>query len=145
MPGVKLAAPMNMKLASCGLLACAMALQSAPWATSVRAGSITPADAPRAIAKEACAWGYPTLVEPIVLTVPPIEETRTWSLQLIDRCTHHFDDLGTRTTGSVEPLSAFLVQAMPQPAPAIEILDETAPAMHLNSRNMPPTQAVQQQ
>jgi hypothetical protein len=38
--------------------------------------------------------------EPIVFTVPPIEEGRYWSLQLIDLFTHNFDYLGSRTTGN---------------------------------------------
>lgn len=38
--------------------------------------------------------------EPIVVTVPPIEKERYWSLQLIDLYTHNFDYLGSRATGN---------------------------------------------
>lgn len=38
--------------------------------------------------------------EPIVLTVPKIEEGRYFSIQLIDAYTHNFDYIGSRTTGN---------------------------------------------
>lgn len=38
--------------------------------------------------------------EPIVLTVPPIEEKRYFSIQLIDAYTFNFDYIGSRTTGN---------------------------------------------
>ena len=38
--------------------------------------------------------------EPIVFTVPRIEQGRYWSLQLIDLYTHNFDYLGSRATGN---------------------------------------------
>jgi hypothetical protein len=38
--------------------------------------------------------------EPIVLTVPEIEEDRYFSIQLIDLYTHNFDYIGSRTTGN---------------------------------------------
>jgi hypothetical protein len=38
--------------------------------------------------------------EPFVLTVPPIEENRYFSIQLIDLYTHNFDYIGSRTTGN---------------------------------------------
>lgn len=38
--------------------------------------------------------------EPMVLTVPPIEEGRYFSIQLIDLYTHNFDYIGSRTTGN---------------------------------------------
>lgn len=38
--------------------------------------------------------------EPIVLTVPPMEKERYFSLQLIDLYTHIFDYIGSRTTGN---------------------------------------------
>jgi hypothetical protein len=38
--------------------------------------------------------------EPIVLTVPPIERGRYFSLQFIDWYTHNFDYAGSRTTGN---------------------------------------------
>ncbi|BCS32561.1 hypothetical protein TBR22_A17750 [Luteitalea sp. TBR-22] len=47
------------------------------------------------------SWvGLDLRTEPIVVTVPPIEEGRYWSLQLIDLYTHNFDYLGSRTTGN---------------------------------------------
>ena len=38
--------------------------------------------------------------EPIVLTVPKMEENRYFSIQLIDMYTHNFDFIGTRTVGN---------------------------------------------
>lgn len=38
--------------------------------------------------------------EPLVLTLPPIEDSRYYSVQLIDLYTHNFAYLGTRTTGN---------------------------------------------
>jgi hypothetical protein len=38
--------------------------------------------------------------EPMVLTVPQIEENRYFSMQLIDLYTHNFEYLGSRTTGN---------------------------------------------
>jgi hypothetical protein len=38
--------------------------------------------------------------EPIVLTVPPIEKKRYFSIQLVDLYTHNFDYIGSRTTGN---------------------------------------------
>lgn len=38
--------------------------------------------------------------EPIVFTVPPIEQKRYWSIQLIDLYTHNFAYLGSRSTGN---------------------------------------------
>jgi hypothetical protein len=38
--------------------------------------------------------------EPLVLTVPPIERDRYFSVQLIDYYTQNFDYIGTRTTGN---------------------------------------------
>jgi hypothetical protein len=38
--------------------------------------------------------------EPIVLTVLPMEKERYFSIQLIDLYTHHFDYIGSRTTGN---------------------------------------------
>ena len=47
------------------------------------------------------SWiGLDLRAEPIVFTVPPIEQSRYWSLQLIDLYTHNFDYLGSRTTGN---------------------------------------------
>lgn len=38
--------------------------------------------------------------EPMVLTVPEMEEGRYFSVQLIDMYTHNFDFIGTRTVGN---------------------------------------------
>jgi hypothetical protein len=38
--------------------------------------------------------------EPLVLTIPPIEKNRYFSVQLIDAYTHNYDYIGTRTTGT---------------------------------------------
>ncbi len=38
--------------------------------------------------------------EPLVLTVPTLEEGRYFSIQLIDAYTHNFDYIGSRTTGN---------------------------------------------
>lgn len=47
------------------------------------------------------SWiGLDLRAEPIVVTVPPIEPMRYWSLQLIDLYTHNFDYLGSRATGN---------------------------------------------
>ncbi len=47
------------------------------------------------------SWvGLDLRAEPIVVTVPMIEKSRYWSLQLIDLYTHNFNYLGTRTTGN---------------------------------------------
>ena len=44
--------------------------------------------------------GLDLRTEPMVLTVPPIEEERYFSIQLIDLYTHNFDYIGSRTTGN---------------------------------------------
>lgn len=47
------------------------------------------------------SWlGLDLRTEPIVLTVPEIEEDRYFSIQLIDLYTHNFDYMGSRTTGN---------------------------------------------
>ncbi|HMP74458.1 MAG TPA: DUF1254 domain-containing protein [Kiritimatiellia bacterium] len=47
------------------------------------------------------SWiGFDFRAEPIVFTVPPIENGRYWSLQLIDLYTHNFDYLGSRASGN---------------------------------------------
>jgi hypothetical protein len=38
--------------------------------------------------------------EPVVVTIPPIEKGRYFSVQMIDLFTHNFDYFGTRTTGN---------------------------------------------
>ena len=44
--------------------------------------------------------GMDLRAEPIVLTVPPIEKGRYFSIQLIDSYTFNFDYIGSRTTGN---------------------------------------------
>jgi len=44
--------------------------------------------------------GLDLRAEPIVLTIPPIEKERYYSVQLVDAYTHNFDYIGTRTTGN---------------------------------------------
>src|SRR5450631_2308669 len=47
------------------------------------------------------SWmGLDLRAEPIVLTLPPIEKDRYFSVQLTDAYTFNFDYLGTRTTGN---------------------------------------------
>ena len=38
--------------------------------------------------------------EPLVLTVPPVEQDRYYSLQFVDGYTYNFDYVGSRTTGN---------------------------------------------
>src|SRR5207237_8440774 len=44
--------------------------------------------------------GMDLRTEPMVLTVPPIEKQRYFSIQLIDAYTFNFDYIGSRTTGN---------------------------------------------
>ena len=44
--------------------------------------------------------GLDLRTEPIVLTVPPIEKERYFSIQLVDAYTFNFDYIGSRTTGN---------------------------------------------
>jgi len=44
--------------------------------------------------------GLDLRAEPMVLTVPPIDADRYFSIQLIDAYTHNFDYIGSRTTGN---------------------------------------------
>ncbi len=44
--------------------------------------------------------GLDLRAEPIVLTIPPIEKDRDFSVQLIDMYTFNFDYIGSRTTGN---------------------------------------------
>jgi hypothetical protein len=44
--------------------------------------------------------GMDLRAEPLVLTLPPIEKDRYYSVQLVDLFTFNFDYLGTRTTGN---------------------------------------------
>ena len=47
-----------------------------------------------------CVVGADLRAEPLVLTVPPIDSERYYSIQLIDAYTHNFEYVGTRTTGN---------------------------------------------
>ncbi len=44
--------------------------------------------------------GMDLRAEPMVLTVPPVEKERYFSIQLIDAYTHNFDYIGSRATGN---------------------------------------------
>lgn len=44
--------------------------------------------------------GLDLRAEPLVLTVPPMEKERYFSIQLVDLYTHNFDYIGSRTTGN---------------------------------------------
>jgi hypothetical protein len=44
--------------------------------------------------------GFDLRAEPLVLTIPPMEPDRYFSVQLVDAYTHNFDYIGTRTTGN---------------------------------------------
>lgn len=44
--------------------------------------------------------GLDLRAEPVVLTVPPVEKGRYFSVQLIDAYTHNFDYIGSRATGN---------------------------------------------
>ena len=46
------------------------------------------------------AVGADLRTEPLVLTVPPIEQDRYYSLQFVDLYTYNFDYVGSRTTGN---------------------------------------------
>ncbi len=126
---------------------------------------------------------YDLRTEPYVISVPPIEANRYFSIQLIDAYTHNFAYIGSRTTGnnggryllagpgwqgekpdgidevirsetdlcmtlyrtqlfnpsdienvkaiqarySVEPLSSFLGQPAPEPAPAVDFIQPLTP------------------
>jgi hypothetical protein len=63
----------------------------------------TPADTtvqtPNADTPYSMAW-LDLRVEPVVITVPPVEEGRYYSVQLVDQYTFNFDYIGTRTTGN---------------------------------------------
>jgi hypothetical protein len=76
----------------------------APWNTLVNIPRVyTPAD--KAIQTPNSDTPYSMLgadlrAEPIVLTVPPIQKDRYFSIQLIDWYTHNFDYIGSRATGN---------------------------------------------
>src|SRR5689334_5391506 len=44
--------------------------------------------------------GMDLRAEPLVLTIPPIDKDRYFSVQLVDAYTHNFDYVGSRTTGN---------------------------------------------
>jgi hypothetical protein len=44
--------------------------------------------------------GMDLRTEPLVLSVPPIEKERHFSVQIVDAYTHNFDYIGDRTTGN---------------------------------------------
>ena len=44
--------------------------------------------------------GMDLRAEPLVLTIPPMDGDRYFSVQLVDAYTHNFDYIGTRTTGN---------------------------------------------
>ena len=46
------------------------------------------------------ALGMDLRAEPLVLTIPPIEKDRYFSVQLVDAYTFNFDYIGSRTTGN---------------------------------------------
>jgi len=133
--------------------------------------------------------GLDLRAEPMVLTIPPIEKGRYFSVQLIDLYTHNFDYVSSRTTGNgggnyliagagwkgskpkgiakvirsetelvfapyrtqlfnpgdldnvkkiqagykVQPLSAFLGQAAPKAAPAIDFIQPLTPDQQKSS------------
>ena len=46
------------------------------------------------------ALGMDLRAEPLVLSIPPVEKDRYFSVQLVDAYTHNFDYIGSRTTGN---------------------------------------------
>jgi hypothetical protein len=76
----------------------------APFNTIANTARVfTPADSiiqtPNSDTPYSTAW-LDLRVEPVVITVPTVEEGRYFSVQLIDQYTHNFDYIGTRTTGN---------------------------------------------
>ena len=75
-----------------------------PWNTLINIPRVyTPADTavqtPNSDTPYSMA-GLDLRAEPMVLTVPPIEKGRYYSVQLIDAYTHNFDYVGSRATGN---------------------------------------------
>ena len=76
----------------------------APWNTLFNTrGVYTPAD--KAVqtpnSDTPYSWvGMDLRTEPLIITVPPIEESRYYSVQLFDLYTYIFDYIGSRTTGN---------------------------------------------
>jgi hypothetical protein len=76
----------------------------APWNTIKNMPKVfTPADkaiqTPNSDTPYSMA-GLDLRAEPIILTIPPIEKSRYFSIQLVDMYTFNFDYLGSRTTGN---------------------------------------------
>jgi hypothetical protein len=76
----------------------------APFNTiSSTARVFTPADStiqtPNSDTPYSMAW-LDMRVEPVVITVPTVDEGRYYSVQLIDQYTYNFDYIGTRATGN---------------------------------------------
>jgi hypothetical protein len=76
----------------------------APWNQIVSVPRVyTPADTAVQTPNSDTPYSFVGLdlrAEPIVLTVPPIEKDRYFSIQLIDAYTFNFDYIGSRTTGN---------------------------------------------
>ena len=76
----------------------------APWNQIVSVPRVyTPADTAVQTPNSDTPYSFVGLdlrAEPIVLTVPPIEKNRYFSIQLIDAYTFNFDYIGSRTTGN---------------------------------------------
>jgi hypothetical protein len=76
----------------------------APWNTLVNTPRVyTPADTAVQTPNSDTPYSFVGMdlrAEPIVLTVPPIEKERYFSIQLIDWYTHNFDYIGSRATGN---------------------------------------------
>jgi hypothetical protein len=75
-----------------------------PWNQLVNIPRVyTPADAAIQTPNSDTPYSFIGLdlrAEPFVLTVPPIEKNRYFSIQLVDAYTFNFDYIGTRTTGN---------------------------------------------
>jgi hypothetical protein len=75
-----------------------------PWNTLVNIPRVyTPADTAIQTPNSDTPYSFAGLdlrAEPFVLTVPPIEKDRYFSIQLIDWYTFNFDYIGSRTTGN---------------------------------------------
>ena len=75
-----------------------------PWNTLVNIPRVyTPADTAIQTPNSDTPYSFVGLdlrAEPFVLTVPPIEKDRYFSVQLIDWYTFNFDYIGSRTTGN---------------------------------------------
>ena len=76
----------------------------APWnAINNEARVFTPDDTSIQTANSDTPYsqlGTDLRAEPLVLTIPPVEKNRYFSVQLIDLFTHNYDYIGTRTTGN---------------------------------------------